>query len=168
MTIVSDHPWLKAYKLRNIYMNVVRMEHHANLLWIPADSEYNINEDWLEKFFKKNERDQIVLFKSNNVLTPKALHEMLNIHKHVQNITVDGKTFDNICATVPIADIFQTKKRRKRQTQGENEDPVDNTTYDDEEYDFWGGEYDEYPEETEEIVTPVKRINFEKYGNKSV
>jgi len=76
-----------------------RMEHHANLLWIPADSKYNINEDWLEKFFKKNERDQIVLFKSDNVLTPKALNEMLNIHKHVQNISVDGKTFDNICAT---------------------------------------------------------------------
>ena len=44
MTIVSDHPWLKACKVWNIYMNVVRMEHHANLLWIPADSKYNINE----------------------------------------------------------------------------------------------------------------------------
>ena len=43
----------------------------------------------------------------------------------------------------------------------------DKNNYDDEEYDFWGGEYDEYPEETEEIATPVKRINFEKYGNKS-
>ena len=70
-----------------------RMEHHANLLWIPADSPYNVNEvgwikyrwstfcilivqDWLESFFKKNERDQIVLFKSENVLTPKALNEV--------------------------------------------------------------------------------------------
>ena len=31
--------------------------------------------DWLELYFKKNERDQIVLFKSENVLTPKALNE---------------------------------------------------------------------------------------------
>ena len=48
------------------------------------------------------------------------------------------------------------------QTQVENDDSADNTTYDDEEYDFWGGEYDEYSDETEEIVTPAKRINFEK------
>jgi len=53
-----------------------RMEHHANLLWIPADSPYNVNEDWLDEFFKRDERDQIVLFKSDNVLTPKALNEV--------------------------------------------------------------------------------------------
>ena len=69
------------------------MEHHANLLWIPADSPYNVNEviykiiiliiltydpqDWLDEFFKKDERDQIVLFKSDNVLTPKALNEVI-------------------------------------------------------------------------------------------
>ena len=57
---------------------------------------------------------------------------MFDIYKRIQTIEVDGKTFDNICATyvflchlflsfifisysVPIADIFQTKKRKKRQ-----------------------------------------------------
>ena len=54
------------------------------------------------------------------------------------------------------------------QTIIEYDETTDNTTYDDEEYDFWGGDYDEYPEEIEEISTTVKRINFEKYGNKSV
>ena len=73
------------------------MEHHANLLWIPADSSYNVNEvsgkyalnnndyssnfaqDWLEQYFKKSERDQIVLFKSQNVLTPKAINEVISL-----------------------------------------------------------------------------------------
>eukprot|EP00090_Calanus_glacialis_P027719 TRINITY_DN4393_c0_g1_i1.p1 TRINITY_DN4393_c0_g1~~TRINITY_DN4393_c0_g1_i1.p1 ORF type:complete len:1001 (-),score=160.99 TRINITY_DN4393_c0_g1_i1:89-3091(-) len=142
-----------------------RMEHHANLLWIPADSAYNVNEDWLELFFKKKERDQIVLFKSENVLTPKALNEMFDIYKRIQTIEVDGKTFDNICATVPIADIFQTKKRKKRQTEIGNDDTTDNT-YDYEEYDFWADEYNEYDED-DEIITTVQRIDFNKYGNKS-
>jgi predicted RND superfamily exporter protein len=146
-----------------------RMEHHANLLWIPADSSYNVNEDWLEQFFKKDERDQIVLFQSENVLTPKALNEMFDIYKRIQAIKVDGKTFDNICATVPIADIFQTKKRRKRQTAIENDDVTDNATDDYEEYDFWADEYNEYPDEDEIVAKEkiVRRINFQKYGNTS-
>ena len=37
-----------------------------------------------------------------------------------------------------------------------------NTTEDDE-YDFWGGEYAEYPED-DEIITTVEGINFEKYS----
>ena len=59
---------------------------------------------------------------------------MFDIYQRIEAINVDGKTFDNICATwvshlfsnlfiiffpfsVPIADIFQTKKRRKRQVR---------------------------------------------------
>jgi len=34
-------------------------------------------QDWLDEFFKKDERDQIVLFKTDNVLTPKALNEVI-------------------------------------------------------------------------------------------
>jgi len=142
-----------------------RMEHHANLLWIPADSPYNVNEDWLELNFKKNERDQIVLFKTDNVLTPKALNEMFDIYKRIQAINVDGKTFENICATVPIADIFQTKKRRKRQAEIED---VENAAYYDDDYDFWADEYNEYDQYDHEIITTAQRINFNKYGNKAV
>ena len=38
--------------------------------------QLSIIKDWLELYFKKNERDQTVLFKSENVLTPKALNEV--------------------------------------------------------------------------------------------
>ena len=31
----------------------------------------------MDEFFKKDERDQIVLFKSDNVLTPEALFEVI-------------------------------------------------------------------------------------------
>ena len=39
---------------------------------------------------------------------------MSKLYEKIMNIKVKGKTFDNICEKVPIADIFQTKKRRKR------------------------------------------------------
>jgi len=76
-----------------------RMEHQANLLWIPKDSAYNIHESWLEVHFKKNERNQLVIFKSDNVLTPKSINEMFDIYQTIQAINVDGKSFDDICAT---------------------------------------------------------------------
>lgn len=63
---------------------------------------------------------------------------------------------------LPIADIFQTKRRRKRQAEDEDEDEDD--YYDD----IW--DEDEYEDdETEETlyVKPVRRINYSKYGNSS-
>ena len=39
---------------------------------------------------------------------------MFKVYEKILNIKVDGKSFDDICERVPIADIFQTKKRRKR------------------------------------------------------
>jgi len=146
------------------------MEHRANKLWIPADSPYNVNEAWLEEFFKKDQRDQSVIIKGENVLTPEAIQEMLNIYEKVRNITVDGATFESICATVPIADIFQTKrKRRKRQASfvHDNEIPLNDETEEYEEYDFWADEYNDYDEDYSQIITTPNRINFNKYGNKS-
>ena len=58
---------------------------------------------------------------------------------------------------VPIADIFQTKRRRKREL---------NSTYYDDDYDFWAGEYDEYSEQND-IISTKERIEFHKYGKKS-
>ena len=43
---------------------------------------------------------------------------MFKVYEKILNIKVDGKSFDDICERVPIADIFQTKKRRKRVSEG--------------------------------------------------
>ena len=53
-----------------------RIEHQANLLWIPADSDYNTREDWLDMNFKSKSRDEIILFSSENILTPESIKEV--------------------------------------------------------------------------------------------
>ena len=66
------------------------------------------------KLFPKTEIDQRVIFKSKNVLTPRALNEviqqyfvwkiiqclfqMFDFHKIIKSIEVNGKTFGDICA----------------------------------------------------------------------
>ena len=55
---------------------MIRIEHQANLLWIPADSDYNTREDWLDINFKSKSRDEIILFSNENVLTPESIKEV--------------------------------------------------------------------------------------------
>merc|ERR1712226_303915 len=142
-----------------------RMEHHANLLWIPLASPYNTNQTWLDTHFKNKDRVEVAIFKTNNVLTPTALKEMLALHKKIQDIEVEGKHFDNICSRVPIADIFQTKRRRRRRQA---------TSDDDEYYDYddiWA-DYEDYDtfnatNDTGPTSSGKTRINYVKYGKQN-
>jgi len=142
-----------------------RMEHHANLLWIPLASPYNTNQAWLDTHFKNKDRVEVAIFKTNNVLTPTALKEMLSLHKKIQNIKVEGQQFQDICSRVPIADIFQTKRRRKRQATSEEE----YYDYDD----IWGPDYDgDYDtvnatDDTGSTLSGKTRINYAKYGKQN-
>jgi len=130
-----------------------RMEHQANLLWIPVDSPYNVRQDWIDTNFRSSVRYENMMYTSDNVLTPQALQQMYKIYKRVGDIEVDGRRFSDMCARVPIADIFQTKKRRKRQVNSTEEDY----------YDPWAGEYYyDYDAEVQEDEIP--RINFDKYA----
>ena len=58
---------------------MIRIEHQANLLWIPADSDYNTREDWLDSNFKSKSRDEIILFSNENVLTPDSIKEVKDV-----------------------------------------------------------------------------------------
>ena len=53
-----------------------RKESRANQLWIPQDSEYNNNQRWIKKHFAKNERQNIIMFKSENVLKPEVIRKV--------------------------------------------------------------------------------------------
>ena len=145
-------------------------------------------QDWLDQHFESQSRDEIMLFSNENVLTPESIKEMYRLYERVQNIKVNGKTFNDICEPVPIADIFQTKRRRKREANAPrrgkillsgddlalsndtNNDYNDSDDYyDDDVYDFWAGEYD-YDEdgnsEPKEILEKP-RIDFKRYGKKN-
>ena len=147
-----------------------------------------IFQDWLDQHFESQSRDEIMLFSNENVLTPESIKEMYRLYERVQNIKVNGKTFNDICEPVPIADIFQTKRRRKREadaprrgkillsgddlaisndTNNDNNDSDD--YYDDDVYDFWAGEYD-YDEEGNsqpKEILEKPRIDFKRYGKKN-
>ena len=60
----------------DVLIDCSRMEHKANMLWIPPNSSYNTNQEWLNKNFKKTRRNEFMMIKSENVLTPKSLQKV--------------------------------------------------------------------------------------------
>ena len=58
-----------------------RIEQQANLLWINSDSLYNVNEDWLSENFKKNQRQQVVIVKGENVLSKESVNKVTSLVK---------------------------------------------------------------------------------------
>ena len=135
-----------------------RIETKANLLWIPADSSYNSNQDWIDHNFKKNTREEFLLFKAENILTPEALQHMFRVYRAINGIEKDGKKFDDMCARVPVAsDIIDAQlKRKRRQAVIEFGNGTD---------DYYDNFYDEYlQEDDDDDDAYAVRINFEKYS----
>ena len=58
-----------------------RIEQQANLLWINSDSLYNVNENWLAENFKKNQRQQVVIVKGENVLSKESVNKVTSLVK---------------------------------------------------------------------------------------
>jgi len=146
-----------------------RLEHKANKLWIPGDSSFNMNKVWLDKHFPTKIRTQAVLIKTKNVLTPESINLMYQIQQAVASISTDHKTLDDICTRVAIGDIFQQKKRKKRETKDGNQtdDGEGLSDYEDDYYDFWA-DYEADLEDVDNIEKyETARINFSKFGVRS-
>ena len=78
------------------YRKCFSKEFRAHHLWIPEDSEYNINQNWIEKNFRKYERQNIIMFKSDNVLTPKALKKVSSVS--TRNCISKSFLFSDVCS----------------------------------------------------------------------
>ena len=54
-------------------------------------------QEWKDQNFPTKDRLQMMIVKAENVLTPESLQKMFRLHQAVQNISVEDKTFKNIC-----------------------------------------------------------------------
>ncbi len=81
------------------YFLVFRAESRAEKLWIPSDSPYIENKKWLDINFPRDTRYHSALFVADddNILTPEALRQMMELHKKVASIRVGNATYENLC-----------------------------------------------------------------------
>eukprot|EP00092_Neocalanus_flemingeri_P026887 GFUD01029143.1.p1 GENE.GFUD01029143.1~~GFUD01029143.1.p1 ORF type:complete len:1040 (-),score=194.28 GFUD01029143.1:157-3276(-) len=130
-----------------------RAEFKANHLWIPPGSEFNLHQKWVDENFKKNTREESVLFMSDNVLTAESLRQMQQVHQAVADIQIIGKTYGDICFRVPTANILDRKRRKRHVSIGAWENSED----------YYEDFYNEYLED-DELEETEERIDFMKYS----
>ncbi|GLV43096.1 Patched-related [Carabus blaptoides fortunei] len=74
-------------------------------LWVPEDSSYIHDTEWLINTFKIAQRPQVILMKADNVLIPEVLQELNNINEKIINSrTQEGIRWDDVCFKIPTID----------------------------------------------------------------
>ena len=110
------HTYVNISIFLKLFLFHFSVESRAEKLWISPKSPYISNKEWLDSNFPRNIRHHSALFVAEeNILTPDSLLHMLELHNKVLEIKADNKTWTDLCYRIPIADIFLTKRRKKRQ-----------------------------------------------------
>uniref|UniRef100_A0A1Y1JZP0 SSD domain-containing protein n=1 Tax=Photinus pyralis TaxID=7054 RepID=A0A1Y1JZP0_PHOPY len=74
-------------------------------LWVPAQSDFYHDTNWLMSKFQNGFRLESVLFEAPDVLTPEVLKEILGVDRKIKSIvTSDGVTWEDICFKIPEVD----------------------------------------------------------------
>lgn len=100
----------------------LRMENNAIKLWIPQESDFSLNYNWLWANFPPEFRQHSVIIHGDDILTPEAIQKMYKIYKEVYQIkTKDNRTWRDSCLRIPVVNIdemiesfTEEKKRKKR------------------------------------------------------
>jgi len=103
-----------------------RAENEGIKLWIPRNSDFRRNNDWLFENFPRGIRFNSLILARDNVLVPEVVQAMWKIREGVANIKNENNdTWERMCFRRPvikppsITDIFG---RRKRQADDWNDD----------------------------------------------
>ncbi|XP_062553950.1 patched domain-containing protein 3-like [Armigeres subalbatus] len=89
-------------------------------LWIPQDSKFLHDTNWVIDNFKEGNRIETVMLTAPDVLTPEVLQKLADITDKIMNLTVinsHGKTigWNEVCFKVPLIAEYTANERRKRE-----------------------------------------------------
>ena len=100
-------------------------EHDMVKLWLPRDSDFAVNNEWLWNNFPPDLRFNSIIIKAKNVLTPEVVQAMWALRGRVEALrTSQGRGWSDVCVRVPVVTEAMTSTlslRRKRQLNFEDE-----------------------------------------------
>jgi len=122
-------------------------------LWIPQDSGFVKNSDWLLDNFPNDIRfHSMILENQDNVLTPTLIQWMLQLHLNATRVSsANGYTWGDVCYRLPVVtedtdtdtdtDKNENEQRRKRQAANATDDDLPDIDF---HYDFedFGSKFD--------------------------
>lgn len=82
------------------------MENRPEKLWIPQDSDYVLTLNWQAENFPNDQRVELILYESDNVLKADYIREMYRLRKALRAIVVQNRggenvTQEDLCFKVP-------------------------------------------------------------------
>ncbi|XP_059488991.1 protein patched homolog 2-like [Neocloeon triangulifer] len=110
-------------------------ENRPEKLWIPSDSQFVRDSEWMRSNFPNNVRPQFAIFeaKESNILSSQSLLEILSVIEEVAAIQSEDTTWDKICLKIPVVNLGQGGAARRRREATEAPE------YDD----FFGSDFDD-------------------------
>lgn len=117
---VATYPWWTivlcwlTVALSSLGLLNFHQESHPLKLWVPGDSQFIKDTEWLVNSFKTIHRAQYILATAPNVLDPSVLAELSRINHVVDNIKApsdkEENTWNDVCFKIPIIPVvpFET------------------------------------------------------------
>ena len=103
-----------------------RAENEGIKLWIPRNSDFRINNDWLFEKFPRSSRFNSIILTADNILEPSVIQAMWKIRKGVANIrNSNGDTWEKMCMKRPVIrppSLEDFGKRKRRQVEDDWDD----------------------------------------------
>ncbi|KAL0275927.1 UNVERIFIED_CONTAM: hypothetical protein PYX00_003640 [Menopon gallinae] len=123
--MIARNPWrfligcLIFAAISSLGLLVFRQEKNPMKLWIPHNSDFSRDTNWIIENFKEGYRMQYVMVKAQNVLEPSVLQEVERLRRRVNAVNAQNTTWEDICFRIPAAkrdaikftDFFGRKKR---------------------------------------------------------
>ena len=103
-----------------------RAENEGIKLWIPRNSDFRNNNDWLFEKFPRSLRFNSIILTADNILQPSVLQAMWKIRKGVADIkNSNGDTWEKMCLKRPVIrppslEDFNFGKRKRRHVEEED------------------------------------------------
>lgn len=144
---IASHPWQTIITtilvVITLSLGFLRFHNEKNplKLWIPINSKFIRDTEWLMESFEEGAREQMVLITAPDVLDARVLEKLAYINDEVTKLSAvlkNGTTVDwnDICFKIPIiAGVTARKKRETLNTDDEEADDVDDD--DDSEFSIW-------------------------------
>lgn len=110
-------------------------------LWIPQDSDFVRNTEWLWDNFPQDSRFHSVIVTADNVLSPQVMKHILKIHRNLAKArSTDGFGWQDKCYEVPVVDL------RGQESAPDPEDMLDfaNTDSNTDDYVDYSSNYEDY------------------------
>ena len=99
-----------------------RAENEGIKLWIPKNSDFRINNDWIFENFPRGLRfSSLILTSEDNILEPEVIQTMWRIQKSIADIVnKNNDTWDKMCIRRPVIGAAGFGRRRRRQADDDD------------------------------------------------